>query len=349
MIGIRADGNNKIGLGHIMRCLTIAKALKKQGEDAVFILADAHCRDLVAENGFRYCILNSKYDVMEDEAEQLISVIKEHGIKKLLLDSYFVTSLYLQELRREVTTFYLDDVNAFEYPVDAVINYNVFADAKQYPYALAPDAEKGCNAGKTSLLAGPCYAPVREEFGICYKGAAAEVKDIFLSLGGSDAFNLSAKIVTSLRKKLDCNIHVVCGPFNIYKEELRALAKGESGVYVHENVKEMWLLMQQCDLAISAAGSTMYELSVAGLPVVTFSFVENQRKIAEGFDREGAGISVGHYQPETEEEFMERLIYCVNTLVNDKKMREELSDRAVALVDGKGAGRIAKAVIEYKR
>lgn len=349
MIGIRTDGNNKIGLGHVMRCLTIAKALKKQGWETVFILADESCKALVEENGFSSCVLNTAYNAMESELEQLISLIKEHGIDRLLLDSYFVTPFYLQKLREEVVTTYLDDVNAFEYPVDLLINYNVFAEGKLYPYALP--VEESCLHGtkQTCLLAGTRYAPVRDEFAACYKAPEEMVRNIFLSLGGSDAFNLSVKIITSLREKLTCNIHVVCGPFNIHKAELEILAKQEQGVFVHENVKEMWTLMEQCDLAISAAGSTMYELAVVGLPVVTFSFVDNQRRIAEGFGRENAGICVGHYQPETEAEFLDALTQYVNQLVNNSGRRKELSERAHALVDGKGAERIAKAVLEYKR
>ena len=40
MFYIRADGNEKIGMGHIMRCLTVADALRKQGEEVLFLTAD---------------------------------------------------------------------------------------------------------------------------------------------------------------------------------------------------------------------------------------------------------------------------------------------------------------------
>ena len=347
MIGIRADGNNKIGLGHIMRCATIGKAFRKLGEEVVFITADDNCLALLTGMGFKVIILDSAYDDMEGELQILIPLLREQNIERLLIDGYHVTSAYLERLREAVITVYMDDVNAFDYPVDILINYNVFATDEQYSYAARIPEDSAMR--ETKVLTGAFYAPVREEFLQCRKGAAEEVKDIFLSLGGSDAFNLSVKIILALREKGGWNIHVVCGPFNVHRDELKALEDTDSAVCVYENVKEMWELMERCDLAISAAGSTMYELSVMGMPTVTFSFVENQRRIAEGFDKKGAGICVGHYTKETEESFLSKLTECVNALAKDFSTRNKISERACELVDGNGAGRIAETVLEYKR
>ena len=40
MFYIRADGNSQIGAGHIMRCLSIAEALKDKGKVTIFLTAD---------------------------------------------------------------------------------------------------------------------------------------------------------------------------------------------------------------------------------------------------------------------------------------------------------------------
>lgn len=349
MIGIRADGNNKIGLGHIMRCLTIAKALKKQGGDVLFILADETCSELLLQNGFQYCVLNSAYDDLEKETDSLISILREHKIDRLLVDTYYVTPNYLEELRKAVIMIYLDDVNAFAYPVDLLINYNIFAAQEQYSYTCATDDAKTDVKERTMLLSGASYAPVRDEFQEYSKEAGEEVKDILLSLGGSDAYNLSCKIILRLVESGEWNIHTVCGPFNAHKEELKALADKNPGVFVYENVKEMWKLMNKCDLAVSAAGSTMYELSVAGIPVVTFSFVENQRKIAEGFAEKKAAVSAEHYHQDEEEAFLERIERLVCRLTADCGLRKELVNNAKTQVDGRGAERIAKEILEYER
>lgn len=351
MIGIRADGNNQIGIGHVMRCLTIADELRKQGEDVFFLTADEACKELIHERGFASVVLGTAFDDMEQETERLDGVIEQYAIDRLLVDSYYVTCRYLEELRKKVITIYLDDIDSFPYPVDMLINYNVFATVKDYPYGIEYN---GCikTAGLvkeeiTEVLAGPSYAPVRKEFSSNRAIIKESVEKILITLGGSDAYNLTAKIARSLLDVTSAELHVVCGPFNLHKEKLQKLADEEKKVCIHENVKEMWALMKQCDLAVSAAGSTMCELAVAGVPTVTFSFVENQRKIAETFGARKAAVSVGHYRRGQEEEFLVAICDNVEQLIHDKKSRSEIVYNADRLVDGQGASRIAKAIRTY--
>ena len=65
MFYIRADGNEKIGMGHIMRCLTVADALRKQGEEVLFLTADEKPVKFIEERGFAAKILFTYYDEME--------------------------------------------------------------------------------------------------------------------------------------------------------------------------------------------------------------------------------------------------------------------------------------------
>lgn len=339
MIGIRADGNKQIGIGHIMRCLTIAEELVKQGEKVMFLLADDSCAQIVRTRGFECEILNTHYDDMVSETDVLLELIDTLNIDKMLVDSYYVTETYLKWLRKRVITFYMDDIQSFEYPVDAVINYNVFACKEDYAYL----------ENEEMILAGPAYAPVRKEFSECKKGLSLRVENILLSVGGSDAYNLSCKISEELLQTAEYKIHVICGPFNGYKEELKELAKHEDKLVIHENVSKMWELMQQCDMAVSAAGSTMYELAVVGLPVVTFSFVDNQIKIAEEFGRKGAALMAGHYVSAAEKDFISGITQKTLMLAENIDCRRQMVQKAAELVDGRGASRIAHAIMAFQR
>lgn len=351
MIGIRADGNNQIGIGHVMRCLTVADELKRQGEEVIFILADENCEELVRGRGFNCAVLGTAFDRMEEEGRILADVIDRYKIRKMLIDSYYVTPGYLEGLRRDVITVYMDDTDAFPYPVDLLINYNVFAKATDYPYGIEYNdktkTDKVIKEEMTYVLAGPLYAPVRKEFPENSITISNEVKKILITLGGSDAYNLTGKITEALLEKTTAELHLVCGPFNLHKEKLHALAKENKSVVVHENVKEMWSLMKTCDLAVSAAGSTMCELAAAGVPSVTFSFVDNQKRIAETFGAEKAALTSGHFVKGQEAAFMNETVACVERLIKDTMLRKEIAGNAKRLVDGKGAGRIAKAVTEY--
>lgn len=350
MIGIRADGNNQIGIGHIMRCMTIAEALQNMGEEVMFLIADRSCEELIKSRGFDVCILETAFDNMDSEFALLEDVLKRAKINCVLVDSYYATQEYLKNLRKKVFTVYLDDMDAYNYPVDVLINYNVFAEASDYPYGVKyTDGRQDMlqmKSGVPVVLAGPGYAPVRREFLHRQDIKKEEVKNILLSLGGSDAYNLSYKIAEKLLSATNACLKIVCGPFNLHKDTLYELAQKNNRVRVYENVKEMWKLMENCELAVSAAGSTMCELAVSGVPAVTFSFVENQRRIAMAFAQKQAAVSIGHYVPDEEEIFLEKAAAEVDKLCKNADKRIQLAGRAREMVDGRGAERIAGAILD---
>ncbi|MBQ3517138.1 MAG: UDP-2,4-diacetamido-2,4,6-trideoxy-beta-L-altropyranose hydrolase [Lachnospiraceae bacterium] len=350
MIGIRADGNNQIGIGHVMRCLTIAEALRENGAKVVFLTADDSCGELIRERGFVCRNLNSDFADMDSELEKLCPVMDEMQIERLLVDSYYVTKTYLETIRQHARIIYLDDVDSFPYPVDLLINYNVFAKTTDYPYGVEyiPDGIHRTRYEKetiTGIMAGPQFAPVRKEFAGHPMEVRKKVDHILITSGGSDAYNLSFKIANTLLQCTDAVLHIVCGPFNLHKNKLLMLAETKPRVVVHQNVKDMWNLMQNCDMAVSAAGSTMCELSAAGVPSVTFSFVENQRKIAETFGMKNAAMWVGHYVPEEEDIFLTAVAEATEKMCACEDLRKELSRKANHLVDGQGAKRIAEAIL----
>ena len=95
MLFIRADGNPKIGTGHIMRCLSIAQAAKRQGCPCTFITADHEMTQLLEQQGFRYICLDSEWDHLDLETARMEQLIRQESIQVLLIDSYFVTLDYM--------------------------------------------------------------------------------------------------------------------------------------------------------------------------------------------------------------------------------------------------------------
>ena len=97
MIWIRADGNPEIGIGHIMRCVSIADEIKQMGQEICFILADECASGLLQQKGYRYIVLHTAYDCMESEVDVLKQLIYQHKPDLLLVDSYNVTEQYFEE------------------------------------------------------------------------------------------------------------------------------------------------------------------------------------------------------------------------------------------------------------
>lgn len=379
MVVIRADANSKIGMGHVMRCLSVADALLKRGEEVLFVTADDTPVPLLTKKGIPYCVLHTDYADMEAELPELWEVLRElpQGAESpdaalaqkntsILVDSYYVTEKYLAALKKRITTIYMDDIYAFSYPVDMLINYNIYGEEMGY--------EKDAAFADTKLLLGTEYVPLREEFsaGAGYaqsrKELSAETENvtpaedrlhqtaeqgrtadggILITTGGSDSFNLAGQLLMEAMKYdalKEKEYHVVSGSLNPHIGELQALAQKHENIHIHCNVTNMAELMAESKVALSAGGSTLYELCAMGVPVIAFSFAENQERLVQTFVKRGIAQYGGNYRTDGNK-MIQNTIAGLETLLEDKNLRSEYRKKARTLVDGKGAERIAEALL----
>ncbi len=335
MIWIRADANGTIGSGHVMRCLSVADALKGQGQQVYFLTADESAAGLLRARGQAFRVLHTDYRRMERELPALEELPMGRG-DFFLADGYFVTAAYLDRVRRRLPVGYLDDMCRLDIGADLLVNYNIFAHAGLYEGSRAAE-----------LLLGPEYAPLRGEFA----GNACEVRDrasrVLVTTGGSDRYNLAGQL---LEKALahpgtaGLEYHVVSGAYNVHLEGLKALERQHGNLRIYSNVSDMCGLMRGCDIAATAGGSTMYELSALGVPMVCFSFVDNQERIVEGFVEKGLVGFGGDYLRQGEAMVAEA-VEGIALLAGDRDLRQAYSRRLRALVDGRGAMRIAQSIM----
>ena len=78
MICIRADGNSKIGTGHIMRCLSLADALWEQGKKITFVTAEPYFQQLILEHGYSCTVLGTTFDHMEEELTLFLPILQQN-------------------------------------------------------------------------------------------------------------------------------------------------------------------------------------------------------------------------------------------------------------------------------
>lgn len=328
-VWIRADGNEHIGTGHVMRCLAIAEALEAAGAQVCFVMADAGAADLVKSRGKEVRILHTQYDHMEEELPTLLSAISEESPDILLVDSYYVSEHYFLQLTEHVWTACMDDKSFRSYPVDMIINYNIYGDRALYH----PEPEQS--------LMGVKYAPLRPEFCDVEYTVRDKVQAILLTTGGSDRYDLAGQILRAVPAGLQAVFHVVSGIFNPHYEELCHMAEEDPRIRVHRNVSRMSELMKECDIAVTAGGSTMYELSAIGVPMISFSFVDNQEMIVDTFYKKNIVCYGGNYLTEGGH-MPEQIVKHIERLMESRKLREHYSTLERRLVDGKGAVRIAE-------
>ncbi len=354
-IWIKTNGNGIIATGHIRRCMTIAEELTGRGADVKFILSDEESlsvfKILLEEEklSFSSHVLGTVFSDPMGELPVLSGLFEEEVPDFLLVDSLFVTSDYIRALTEcakgyseDVKIGYIDDFNKMDCPLDLIINYDLMA------------ASENCQA-KVALFGGK-YAPLRKEFRdseYCVKEKASKV---FLSSGGTDPFHIILNILGEIyeadspyRGILDftgISCEVIIGALfdEEYKNEIYSLAQKHDSINVYEGVENMAEIMQKCDFAVSAGGNTLYELCAVGVPTVVYSIADSQLEFAKGFDKAGAAKYAGDARKD--HRLVKKIITWGTAAIDNQGFRGRMSQREREAVDGKGAERIADAIMK---
>lgn len=345
---IRADGNAKIGAGHLMRCLTIAEALAdKTGnrETICFFCADEQSADMVKAAGFAAKVLDTDYRDMESELLLWKRLVAEQSTDKsnsdassttILVDSYHVTDAYLEGLRRYGRVYLMDDMQEHTYPVDTVINYNAFAEKEVY-HRLYQNTDTEC-------LVGSSYVPIRQQFLNGDYKVVERVKNVLITTGGGDQDNIAGRILQTIYRE-NMEFHIVTGRYNPHLETLRELENTLQGVRIYHDVSDMAGLMEKCDIAVTAGGTTIYELAAIGVPFLCFSYAKNQEALTEYIGEKKIAGFVGAFHQD-EEAVLGKLKKLFDKYCDSYDLRKECFRKEREMIDGKGAIRLAGELIQ---
>ena len=347
MYYFRADGSAATGAGHLMRCLTVAQELQNRiehPEEVCFLCADAASAKLLENRNMPVQVLGTDPDDLEGEIpvlEKMYNGKTERTENTFLVDSYRVTDAYFSALRCLGKVLLLDDMQQHGFPVDGVINYNLFASPEKYRKLY------GC---ETPQYLGAAYVPVRQQFCEAAGRYAVTdtVTDVLITTGGGDKDNIAGEILRELcgHSLKGCRVryHLVVGRFNPNREALEQYAAKHREVILHCDVQDMASLMATCQLAVTAGGTTIYELSVLGVPFVCFSYAENQEGLTEWIGKHNVAGFAGawHHEPETVRKAIGS--WCREAFQR-KELRSQCYEAERQLIDGRGAARIARILI----
>ena len=371
---IRADGSGKTGAGHLMRCLTIAEALRKQlrkaksskengkggleKERICFVSADEASAEFVRQRGYEAKVLHTDPERMEEEAPVLEELFKTPGERLFLADSYFVTPAYLQALGKYGPVVLMDDMAEQSYPVDMIVNYNLFASPQKYRelYPALDDRIISCIGSRETTAAlekrriigciGSRFIPVRKQFVGCTYQIRKSVKRVLITAGGGDEHNIAGQIAQALLNSTpgeDICFGIVSGSFHPHFQKLKAWEKECGRIRIFHDVKDMAGLMKECDLAITAGGTTVYELAALGVPFICFSYAANQEALAEYIGTHEIAGYAGKWHKDRQGT-MKKIQELFSDFYKDPQKREEAHTKEIRLVDGQGADRIAQAI-----
>ncbi len=332
---LRADATTAMGSGHVMRCLALAQACQAAGGQASFALA-APAPALEARLAAENCPATALSGPAGSAADATATAaLAQHvGADWVVADGYQFGAKYQQALKQAgLRVLFIDDYgHAGHYSADLVLNQNLAADEQFYASREAD----------TRLLLGARYILLRREFWP-YQGHAREAppqaRRVLVTMGGGDPDNVTLKAVEALGQSAIEGLEaiVVIGASNPHAAELAAAcAASKAGLQLKSNVSDMPALMAWANLAISAGGSTCWELAFMGVPTLALILADNQRQVAEPLQAQGAALNLGEHRTLTPAALAAQL----DQLAADPARRAALIRSGQALVDGEGPARV---------
>lgn len=333
MIGIRVDVNQKVATGHIKRDIAIALCLRKMGQECLFISADDNCIPYLAAYQFQNIILDSKWDDLESELEKIEAVIRENAIHSLLVDSYLITETYMQHLSALTKVTYFDELGVFGYGCQQLIN----------GVLEPPDYSKAVGKAFT----GPDYVSLRREFmNLSPKKVSDHINTLMITSGGTDNYHFCVRFLEYILDQpewQDLQIVVAVGELSGDIERLKEKYSRNERVRLYINAQNMSELMQVADYVITAGGTALYEVCAVGVTASCYAIADNQLENAQAFHNRGLVAYAGDFREEPMQ-VMERILQQMKQAAA-REYRLAQSVKLQNMVDGKGAWRIAEALV----
>jgi len=327
---VLADGGAVIGMGHVMRCLALADRLAERGAVVTFVTR-AGTPAVLAQAARHGCAVREleSGDDAESDLGAFLDVAGELDAAAAVVDVYgFGIEGQIALRAAGLRLAMIDDAGGAHFVADVVVNQNIHA--RREAYTVAPH---------TRLLLGPRYALLRRAF----VGRTARPVDgaprILITMGGGDADNVTLRVLRAAdRLDLDVALDVVVGPaFGHLPTVTAAAREARHPVQVHQDPQDLAGLMTRATVALSAAGSTCWELAHLGVPAVLLVLAENQVGVAAGLHAAGFAVSLGEAAGASDAALREALA----TLLADPARRAAMAQAGRRLVDGAGAVRVA--------
>lgn len=355
LVVFRTDASVQIGTGHVMRCLTLADELARQGHECQFICREheGHLGDLIINKGYCLTLLAAGRDreldttggrvddyalwlgvPWQEDARQTLDALKSCEPDWLVVDHYALDAEWESALADTVGgMMVIDDLANRPHECALLLDQNLGRIESDYDRLLPSACQR---------LIGPHYALLRPEFAnlrerSLKRRGRPELKRILISLGGVDRTNVTGQVLDALADSAlptDIELDIIMGAAAPYLDEVRQQAarlpfKATVSVNVHDMAERMYL----ADLSIGAAGGTSWERCCLGLPAVLLVLAKNQVAGATALDAGGAAIKI-----DDSEQLGAALPSLLATLANSSRLKR-MSEAAAIITDGNGVFR----------
>jgi UDP-2,4-diacetamido-2,4,6-trideoxy-beta-L-altropyranose hydrolase len=350
-IAIRADASPEIGSGHLVRCLSLADALAARGAAVSFIcrrLPDALAR-AAANRGYSLSLLPLAAPAgleapqqawpashQADDASATEGALQGSMPDWLVVDHYGLDRTWELAMRRHASHLMAIDDLGRAHQCDLLLDASIHADA---PARYAASLGSG-----TIFLGGPGHALLRAEFAGARAGVGVRrgpVRRLLVFMGGMDAGNATGRVLDALvlLGEVAPALDVVIGAAHPARQQIEAFCGKRPDRRCHVQTDHMASLLAACDMAVGAGGGATWERCCLGVPTLAMALAENQHALLAGAARSGLV-----YVPDGGLPASGLLATHLRALLGNEALRESLSAAGMAMVDGRGADRVAAAL-----
>jgi UDP-2,4-diacetamido-2,4,6-trideoxy-beta-L-altropyranose hydrolase len=322
--------------------MALAHAWRQKGGGVIFITSceNDRLRNRLLSGSFEVADLKQPYPDPMDE-EITCKLLRGYPGAWVVLDGYHFDPVYQLLIKETAHRLLIIDDMAHQdyYHADVLLNQNI--DSDRLNYFCDPE---------TRLLLGVQYALLRPEFlkwSNYVRAYPKLARRILVTLGGGDPGNVTLKVVKAVQaiRSIEKEVKIVVGPANPNIAELLNAVSGVGHFELLTDVHDMSELMAWADVAVTAGGSTCWELCFMGLPALVLVLAQNQERIAQGLESHGAAVNMGWHASVDETDITKAL----KQIMDESERRQQMSERGRRLVDGCGANRVATILLETRR
>lgn len=328
---LRADASASQGTGHVMRLLTLGEALVEAGHETHLATNDSEVPWLeqnIASSGL------ALHRVRTNSLDE--SLLVELMPDWLVVDSYAIDAAAIGSMRKRTKVLAVVDSDSRGIDADLFLDHNIGAEDRVWPDEM-----------RDSLLAGSKYALVRKAIrSVRRENAWLGVPEprVLAVMGGSDPIGM---IVVVARALVACaspmSATLVCAPQ--WRTAVDAIVTNNRNIQVVEPTNDLPGLLKSANIAISAAGTSSWELCTLGLPSILIQVVDNQAESLHTMIDRGlvVGIDPTQWAPEA---LAPEITARLEMLLVDEQLRRNLSEACAEFFDGAGPQRV---VVELER
>lgn len=332
---LRADASASQGTGHVMRVLTLAEELVAQGHD-VHLATNESGVDWLEST-----IADSRVTRHIAQAHTL-DASQVHDVQPdwLVVDSYEIPSQEISRLRDQVKVLAIVDGDARNIQADLYLDHNVGAENLPWPEEVG-----------ARMIAGTRFALIRRAIRDVRRAEPwvplSDPPRILAFMGGSDPTGMIVRVAEAIAQTESAlQGTIICAP--AWREQVDALLASKPAIKVIAPTRELPALLETTDIAISAAGTSSWELCTLGIPSILIEVVDNQTQSLREMTARGLviGLSPSEYPGAA---IAGELARSVDELAQDSHRRQALSQTCLESFDGLGAQRVVKAMVALER